>query len=139
MERLIVNLTIQLAEPILIEDRRGAKRAKVVQDGDEAEVAWDDEDVHERIWKRNARRPRYGISKLKISVSHPTTDPYLKDDEHKTYHWPRLEAYANVATRIMNRLIRYFRFTLGNPLLEAVRAQALRTWTLNGRTRTGLP
>jgi hypothetical protein len=86
MERLIAHFTIVLAEPILVEDRRGAKRAfKVEHDAYEVEVAWDDEDVHERIWKRNARRARYGISRIEISVSHPKTDPYPKDDEHKTY------------------------------------------------------
>jgi hypothetical protein len=34
MECLVAHFTIQLAEPILVEDRQGAKRAfKVVQDG----------------------------------------------------------------------------------------------------------
>jgi len=127
MERLIAHFTIVLAEPILVEDRRGAKRAfKVEHDVYEVEVAWDDEDIHERIWKRNARRPCYGISKLRISVSHPKP-------------WPRSDAYADVATLIINRLIRYFRFTLGHPLLEAVRAQALRTSNPEWTDENGTP
>ena len=51
----------------------------------------------------------------------------------KTNPGPRLD-HADVAAIIMNRLIRYFQFTLGNPLLEAVRAQNLRSsnpeWTI---------
>jgi hypothetical protein len=105
----------------------------------EAEVAWDDEDVHERISKRNARRPRYGISKLKISVSRPKTDPYPKDDEHNTYPLARLEDHEDVAALIMNRLIRYFRFTPGHPLLEVVRAQALRTSNPEWTDENGTP
>jgi hypothetical protein len=135
MEHLIAHFTIILDVPLLVEDRRGAKRAfKVEHDVYDVEVAWDDEDVHERIWKRNARRPCYGISKLKISVGRPLrTDQYAKDDEPKTNPGPRLD-HTDVAAIIMNRLIRYFRFTLGNPLLEAVRAQDLRSsnpeWTI---------
>jgi hypothetical protein len=140
MERLVAHFTIQLAEPILVEDRRGAKRAfTVVQDGYEAEVAWDDEDVHERVWKRNARRPRYGISRLNIAVSHPKMTPDPKDDERNTYPLARLEDHADVAALIMNRLIRYFRFTLGHPLLEAVRAQALRTSNPEWTDENGTP
>jgi hypothetical protein len=135
MERLIAHFTIILDVPLLVEDRRGSKRAfKVGYDAYEAEVAWDDKDVHERITKPNARRPCYGISKLKISVGRPfRTDQYPKDDEPKTDPRPRLD-HADVAAIIMNRLIRYFRFTLGNPLLGAVRAQDLRSsnleWTI---------
>jgi hypothetical protein len=140
MERLIAHFTIPLAEPILVEDRRGAKRAfKFEHDAYEVEVAWDDEDVHERVWKRNARRPRYGISKLKISVSHHKTDPYPKDDQQKTYAWGGLQGFADIATLIMNRLIRYFRFTLGHSLLEAVRAQALRTSNPQWTDENGTP
>lgn len=140
MERLIAHFTIPLAEPILVEDRRGAKRVfKVKHDAYDVEVAWDDEDVHERSTKPNARRPRYGISKLKISVSRPKTDPYPKDDEHNTYPLGRLEDRADVAALIMNRLIRYFRFTLGNPLLEAVRAQTLRTSNPEWTDENGTP
>jgi hypothetical protein len=135
MERLIAHFTIILDVPLLVEDRQGAKRAfKVEYDAYEVEVAWDDKDVHERIWKKNARRPRYGISKLKISVGRPLrTDQYPKDNDPKTDPRPRLD-HADVAAIIMNRLIRYFRFTLGNPLLGAVRAQDLRSsnpeWTI---------
>ena len=135
MERSIAHFTIILDVPLLVEDRQGAKRAfKVEYDAYEVEVAWDDEDVHGRIWKRNARRPCYGISKLKISVGRPfRTDQYPKDDEPKNNPGPRLD-HADVAAIIMNRLIRYFRFTLGNPLLGAVRAQDLRSsnpeWTI---------
>jgi hypothetical protein len=140
MERLIAHFTIPLYEPILVEDRRGAKRAfKFEHDAYEVEVAWDDEDVHERLWKRNARRPRYGISKLKISVSHHKTDPYPKDDQQKTYAWGGLQGFADIVTLIMNRLIRYFRFTLGHPLLEAVRAQALRTSNPQWTDENGTP
>jgi hypothetical protein len=103
-------------------------------DSYEVEVAWDDKDVHERVTKRNARRPCYGISKLNISVGRPLrTDQYPKDDEPKTDPGPRLD-HADVAAIMMNRRIRYFRFTLGNPLLGAVRAQDLRSsnpeWTI---------
>ena len=135
MERLIAHFTIILDVPLLVEDRRGAKRAfKVEYDAYEVEVAWDDKDVHERVTKRNARRPCYGISKLKISVGRPLrTDQYPEDDEPKTDPRPRLD-HADVAAIIMNRLIRYFRFTLGNPLLGAVRAQDFRSsnpeWTI---------
>jgi hypothetical protein len=135
MERLIAHFTIILDVPLLVEDRRGAKRAfKVEYDAYEVEVAWDDKDVHSRVTKRNARRPCYGISKLKISVGRPLrTDQYPKDDEPKTNPGPRLD-HADVAAIILNRLIRYFRFTLGNPLLGAVRAQDLRSsnseWTI---------
>jgi hypothetical protein len=140
MERLTAHFTIVLAEPILVEDRRGAKQAfKVEHDAYEVDVAWDDKDVHERVTKRNARRPRYGISKLKISVSHPKTNLHPKDDEHKSPSFPPLNAYADVATLIMNRLIRYFRFTLGHPLLEAVRAQALRTSNPEWTDENGTP
>jgi hypothetical protein len=140
MECLVAHFTLQLAEPILVEDRRGTKRAfKVVHDGYEAEIAWNDEDVHERIWKRNARRPGYGISKLKISVSHHRTAPYPKDNEQKTHPWGGLQGYADIATLIMNRLIRYFRFTLGHPLLEAVRAQELRTSNPQWTDENGTP
>ena len=62
-------------------------------------------------------RPRYGISKLKISVSRHKTAPYPKDDEQKTHPWGGLQGYADIVTLIMNRLMRYFRFTLGHPLL----------------------
>ena len=135
MERSIAHFTIILAVPILVEDRRGAKRAfKVEHDAYEVEVAWDDKDVHSRVTKPNARRPCYGISTLKISVGRPLRrDQYPKDDEPKTEPGPRLD-HADVAAIIMKRLIRYFRFTLGNPLLEAVRAQDLRSsnpeWTI---------
>jgi hypothetical protein len=39
----------------------------------------------------------------------------------------------------MNRLIRYFRFTLGNPHLEAVRAQALRSSNPEWTDENGTP
>jgi hypothetical protein len=135
MERLIAHFTIPLAEPILVEDRRGSKRAfKVEHDAYEVEVAWDDKEVHGRTTKPNKRRPYYGISKLKISVGRPLrTDQDPKDDEPKTNSGPGLD-HADVAAIIMNRLIRYFRFMLGNPLLEAVRTQDLRSsnpeWTI---------
>jgi hypothetical protein len=128
MERLIAHFTIALAEPILVEDVHGAKRAFMIEhDAYEIEVAWDDEDVHERITKRSARRPSYGISTIRISVSQPETEPYSEDvDERNSYLGPRLEVYANVATTIANRLIKYFKFTLGNPLLQEVRPEVLR-------------
>ena len=135
MERLIAHFTIMLDVPLLVEDRRGAKRAfKVEYDAYEVEVAWDDKDVHERIWKRNSSLACYGISKLTISVGRPLrTDQYPKDDEPKTNSGPRLD-HADVAAIIIKRLIRYFRFMLGNPLLEAVRAHDLRSsnpeWTI---------
>jgi hypothetical protein len=141
MKRLIAHFTMVLAEPILVEDVHGAKRTfRIEHEAYEIEVAWDDEDVHERVTKRNARRPSYGISTIRISVSQPETEPYPEDfDERNSYLEPRLRAYADVATTITNRLIRYFKFTLGNPLLQEVRPEVLRASNPEWTDENGVP
>jgi hypothetical protein len=125
MERLAAHFTIQLAEPILVEDRLGAKQTFVVaHNAYEVEVAWDDEDVSSRIWEPGSRRPCYGISRLTITASHPETEAYPEDhNERVTYIQTRLKEYANVAAIVTNRLVRYFKFLLGNPFLQEIAPQ----------------
>src|SRR5688572_7982557 len=99
MERLVARFNITLAEPILVEDRRGAVRTfKVAHNSYEVEVMWNDEDVSEWITKAGSRLPCYGIPRLTITVSRPETEPYPEDhNERVSYLRPRLEAYSNVA------------------------------------------
>jgi hypothetical protein len=127
MERLIAHFTITLAEPILVEDREGAKHTcKVAYDSYEAGVTWSDEDVSLRMWGPGSSIPRYPISRLTITVSHPETEPYPEGhDERVLYIQTRLEAYATVAAAVTNRVILYFKFFLGNPLLQAITPQQL--------------
>jgi hypothetical protein len=127
MERLVARFTMSFSEPILVEDRQGAIHTFKVAHGEyEIEATWGNEDVRSRKWKPGSRRPRYGISRLEISMSRPETESYPEGvDERNAYLTPRLETYACVAAIIINRLIRYFKFTLGNPLLQEVTPQNL--------------
>jgi hypothetical protein len=122
MERLVARFTITLAEPILVEDREGAIRTfKVAHDAYQVEVTWGEEDVPFHMWMPGSRWPCYGLSVLTITVSHPDTEPYPEEHaERVAYIQPRLTAYAGVAAVITNRLIRYFKFKLGNPLLQEI-------------------
>lgn len=122
MERLVAGFAITLAAPILVNDREGAIHTfKVAHDAYQVEVTWGKEDVPSSIRKPGSRRPCYGISRLNISVSHPETEPYPEGvDARYSYIEPRLEAYASVAANVTNRLIKYFKFTLGNPLLQEI-------------------
>lgn len=127
MERLVACFTITLAEPILVEARQGAIHTfKVSHDTYHVEVTWGEEDVPSRMWKPGSSAPCYGISRLNISVSHPETEPYPEGvDERSSYIKSRLEAYARVAADVTNRLIKYFKFTLGNPLLQEIATRNL--------------
>jgi hypothetical protein len=127
MERLVAHFTITLAEPILVEDREGAIHTfKTSCSAYEVEITWGEEDVPFRMRKLGSRWPCYGISRLIISVSHLETEPYPEDhDERVSYIEPRLEAYVKVATVVTNRLIKYFKFMLGNPLLQEITPQQL--------------
>jgi hypothetical protein len=122
MERLMARFTITLAEPILVEDRQDAIHTfKVAHDTYQVEVTWGEKDVPSRMWKPGASTPCYGISRLNISVSHPEAEPYPEGpDERYSYIELRLQAYASIAAVVTNRLIRYFKFMLGNPLLQEI-------------------
>ena len=87
MERLVACFSISLAEPILVEDRQGAIHTFKVAHGEyEVEATWGNEDVRSRKWRPGSRRPRYGISRLEISVSRPETESYPEGvDERNAY------------------------------------------------------
>jgi hypothetical protein len=127
MERLVARFSITLAEPILVEDKEAAIRTFNVAHGAyQVEVTWGEEDVPFHMWMSGSRRPCYGLSLLTISVSHPDTESYPEEhDKRVSYIKPRLEAYVNVAAVVTNRLIKYFKFTLGNPLLQEITPQQL--------------
>jgi hypothetical protein len=127
MERLIAHFTITLAEAILFENTGSAKRAfKVGHDAYEVEVKWNDEDVLGSIQQPGWRRPCYGISRLTITVSHLEAAPYPEGhDERVSYIRSRLDGYAGIAAAVTNRLIKYFKFILGNPLLQEITPRQL--------------
>lgn len=125
MERLVARFTITLAEPILVEDRESAIHTfKVTHDTYHVEVTWGQEDVPSHMWKSSSNTPCYGISRLNISVSLPEVEPYPEGvEERSSYIEPRLKAYARVAADVSNRLLKYFKLTLGNPLLQETSTQ----------------
>jgi hypothetical protein len=127
MEHLIARFTKTLAESIFVKDRIGVERAfKTAHGTYGVEIAWSDEDVSTRMFMPGSRTPSYGISGLNISVSHPETEPYPEGhDECVSYIQTRLEAYRNAAVVVTNRLIRYCKFMLGNPLLQEITLQQL--------------
>jgi hypothetical protein len=141
MERLVASFTITLAEPILVKDREGAIHTfKVAHDAYQVEITWGKEDVPSRIFKPGSHRPCYGISRLNISVSHPETEPYPEGvDARYSYIEPRLEAYASVAENVTNRLIKYFKFTLGNPLLREIATLDLKVSNPEWTDENGAP
>jgi hypothetical protein len=82
----------------------------------------------------------YGISRLNISVSHPETEPYPEGpDERYSYIEPRLQAYTSIAAVVTNRLIRYFKLMLGNPLLQEITTQHLRISNPEWEDENGTP
>jgi hypothetical protein len=138
MERLVAHFTIPLAAPLLVEDREDAVRAFEVAHGTYAvEITWKGEHDTSRWQPKHLRASGlwyYGISRLTIAVSHPETEPYPTDaDKVVPYLEPRLKAYARAAEAVTNRLIQYFKFTLGNPLVQEITAHQLDvsspTWT----------
>jgi len=125
MEHLIARFTKTLAESIFVKDRIGVEWAfKIAHGTYEVEIAWSDEDVSTRMFMPVSHAPSYGISGLNISVNHTETEPYPEGhDKHVSYIQTQLEACGNAAVMVTNHLVRYFKFMIGNPLLQEVTLQ----------------